>query len=207
MHLQFGKLYLGHYVFRGLGSDPIPLHFLPAAKMASQAARSIFEMILSNASLRESLVGRPHYVFIMISFAGHFLLEVCQKFSEQLAVDAEETFNFMDEVLTVLSHIEVIPQHPISRMASGLRRKAIACASDTWRRSCLNRISGPRSQPASNEVTLSNTLYPTGSIFESENADMSIPTQFYFSAGHIPMGSESDQYWYTDYDVFNFPGM
>jgi hypothetical protein len=202
MHLQFGKLYLGHHVFRGLQSDPIPPHLLKAADMAHEAARSIFEMILDNEKLRESLVGRPHYVFIMISFAGHFLLEVCKKYSEQLSIDSENTFRLMDKVLTVFSHIPLIPQHPLSRMTNGLRRKAIECVSSVRKGSAVVETLGQSTRNDFNQV---NTMYSAGSTLLSSNDNISTTAPFYFSTGQV--SADWEPFLYTDYDAFNFPDM
>ncbi|KAF7590661.1 hypothetical protein BBP40_002553 [Aspergillus hancockii] len=52
--------------------------------MAHEAAVTIFEMILNESQLKEGLVGMPHYFHIMIAFAGHLLLEICNNHHEQL---------------------------------------------------------------------------------------------------------------------------
>ena len=79
MHYHFGKLYLGHHVFRGLEASPIPPYFVSVATDARDAALNIFALILDNEAFRNNIVGMPHYFHIMISFAGHFLLEICMK--------------------------------------------------------------------------------------------------------------------------------
>lgn len=53
MHYNFGKLHLGHHVFRGLKNNPIPAHFLSAASMAHDSAVAIFQMILDDTQLQE----------------------------------------------------------------------------------------------------------------------------------------------------------
>lgn len=127
LHYQFGKLYLGHHVFRGRGSDPIPLYFLPAASSAYAAATNIFDMILSDGALRDNLVGVPHYFHIMISFAGHFILEVSLKHHEQLNVAADDGFGRVSAVLARLTRITALPQHPLSRISTALLRKLSEC--------------------------------------------------------------------------------
>jgi hypothetical protein len=60
LHYQFSKLYLGHHVFRNLQGQPIPSHSLTAAIMAHDAAVTIFDMILTDATRQGILVGVPH---------------------------------------------------------------------------------------------------------------------------------------------------
>ncbi|KOC13632.1 hypothetical protein AFLA70_114g002971 [Aspergillus flavus AF70] len=128
LHYQFGKLYLGHQVFKGLHGNPIPMHFVSAANMAHDAAVGIYEMILNDNQLTNSLVGMPHYFHIMIAFAGHLLLEICHNHHEQLSINVQEEFNLIGAVLDLFRSQNCIPQHPIRRMAPGLSRKLSTCA-------------------------------------------------------------------------------
>ncbi|KAF2164285.1 hypothetical protein M409DRAFT_25165 [Zasmidium cellare ATCC 36951] len=127
MHFQFSKLYLGHHVFRGLKTDPIPPYFLQAATTAREAALTIFSIILDNQSFRAHIVGMPAYFHIMISFAGHFLLELCLKYQEQLNVIVEEDFRLVSAALAVFARTPVMSHHPISRVTAGLMRKLNEC--------------------------------------------------------------------------------
>lgn len=123
MHYQFGRLYLGHHIFRGLKADPIPPHFISVAASARDAALTIFALILENEAFRNNIVGMPHYFHIMISFAGHFLLEVCMKYREQLNVIVEEDFQRVSSAVALFARTPAMPQHPISRVTAGLMRK------------------------------------------------------------------------------------
>lgn len=127
MHFQYARLYLGHHVFQGLGRDPIPLHFLPAATAAREAAHDIFAMVLDNAAFRSHIVGMPHYFHIMISFAGHFLLEVATKHREQLGIAAAEDCARIAAVLALLARTPAMPRHPIARALAGLTRRLNEC--------------------------------------------------------------------------------
>jgi hypothetical protein len=92
--------------------------------MAYTAARTIFQMMLHNEALRDNLLGIPHYFHVMMSFAGHFMLDVCAKHSDQLAISISEDLNIMN---ATLAHCKSIPGqlrlHPLSRMTAGLMRK------------------------------------------------------------------------------------
>jgi hypothetical protein len=123
MHHQFGKVYLGHHIFRGLGAGPIPPHFVALAAGARDAAVTIFALILENEAFQSNIVGMPHYFHIMILFAGHFLLEVCMKYREQLNVIIEEDFRRVSRAVALFARTPAMPQHPISRVAVGLMRK------------------------------------------------------------------------------------
>ncbi|KAL4889026.1 hypothetical protein BDV59DRAFT_205607 [Aspergillus ambiguus] len=141
LHYQFGKLYLGHQVFKGLHGKPIPTHLLRAAAMAHEAATTTFEMILSKPELQQGLVGMPHYFHIMIAFAGHFLLEVCRNYREQLAFRLEDEFSLINRVLTLFRNTPCIPQHPLSRMTGGLTRKMLDCAAELGIQDVIGRQS------------------------------------------------------------------
>lgn len=128
LHYQFGKLYLGHHVFKKPQGQPIPAHFLSAATMAHDAAVSIFDMILRQRPIQASLVGVPHYFHIMIAFAGHFLLEVCKNHHEQLCITLADDFALIGRTLTLFQNTPCIAQHPLCRMTPGLSRKLYDCA-------------------------------------------------------------------------------
>lgn len=130
LHYQFAKLYLAHHVFRGLKNDPIPLHFIPAANTAHQAASFIFEMLFSNTELRSHLVGVPHYFHIMISFAGHLLMELCLKHREELGIPAADTMNRIHTVLQYFARMPTTPQHPLARITSGLVKRLAECSAE-----------------------------------------------------------------------------
>ncbi|XRM44931.1 hypothetical protein ABZX51_008034 [Aspergillus tubingensis] len=123
LHYQFGKLYLGHQVFKGLRGNPIPLPFLSAAQMAHEATVTIFELILNDPQMSENLVGMPHYFHVMIAFAGHLLLEICHNHHVQLNIDLRGELHLISAVLGVFRRIECITYHPLRRMAPGLTRK------------------------------------------------------------------------------------
>ncbi|PYH66985.1 Zn(II)2Cys6 transcription factor [Aspergillus vadensis CBS 113365] len=138
LHYQFGKLYLGHQVFKGLRGNPIPLPFLSAAQMAHEATVTIFEMILNDPQMSENLVGMPHYFHVMIAFAGHLLLEICHNHHVQLNIDLHGELHLISAVLGVFRRIECITYHPLRRMAPGLTRKL----SETVTLLGLNGLSG-----------------------------------------------------------------
>lgn len=128
LHFHFGKLHLGHHVFQGLGGELLPTPFIPAAIMAHDSALSIFEMIAKDEQLQNDLIGTPHYFHIMIAFAGHFLLEVCNKYSEQLTLDLNSDLSLIRNVLSLFEKLSCVPQHPIRRMTPGLGSKLFDCA-------------------------------------------------------------------------------
>ncbi|KAI9043565.1 Zn(II)2Cys6 transcription factor [Aspergillus affinis] len=128
LHYQFGKLYLGHQVFKGLDGQPIPPSFVAAACMAHDAAVAIFEMVLQEEQqLQQSLVGMPHYFHIMVAFAGHFLLEVTKTYALQLSIIPDRVFSLIRRVLDLFRSMPCLAQHPICRMTPGLNRKLPDC--------------------------------------------------------------------------------
>ena len=189
LHYQFGKLYLGHQVFKGLQGEAIPPPFMTAASMAHDAAISIFEMILSEEQLQCNLIGMPHYFHIMIAFAGHFLLEVTKTYSVQLSIVPEENFMLIRKVLTFFQNTPCVSQHPICRMTPGLNRKLLDCLA------CLS---------SSQEPTAMSTV--TQEPFDSGDGGASnVPSAFLFPGDPV-IGPVDDVLW-NDFGEFTFPGM
>ncbi|KAH0363966.1 hypothetical protein KCU65_g7034, partial [Aureobasidium melanogenum] len=123
MHHQFAKLFLGHHVFRGLEDDSIPTQFLTAAATAYETATNIFNIVLEDLAFQTNLFGMPQYFHIMISFAGHFLLEVCAKHRDQLGMNLDSDLSRIRAVLAHFARIKAIPRHAITRVTTGLLRQ------------------------------------------------------------------------------------
>ncbi|KAL4999462.1 hypothetical protein BDV10DRAFT_200687 [Aspergillus recurvatus] len=190
LHYQFGKLYLGHQVFKGLHGRPIPPHFLTAATMAHDTAAAIFEMILGETELHEGLVGMPHYFHVMIAFAGHLLLEICQNYHEQLGIKVQEDFQLINSALDLFRNTRCIPQHPLRRMTLGLNRKLHDCAAS---------IGAPAAVPS--------TTVPFGAgglgmqpIQQETVSYPPVPTT-------APPSQALDELLFTDFEGFNFPDL
>ncbi|KAJ5747026.1 uncharacterized protein N7511_008722 [Penicillium nucicola] len=189
MHYHFGKLYLGHQVFKGLNGETIPPYFLTAASMAHEAAVAIFEMIL-HEDLQQNLVGMPHYFHIMIAFAGHFLLEVSQDYYSQLSFAPDQNFELIQKVLELFQDIPAVQQHPICRMTPGLTRKLRECISVLQRDGHL----------------LSSIGDGAGSMnYTQDAADMPPPSSFPFSGESLV--APVDDFLLADFGEFTFPGM
>ncbi|KAL4866213.1 hypothetical protein BDV12DRAFT_187615 [Aspergillus spectabilis] len=190
LHYQFGKLYLGHQVFKGLHGRPIPSHFLTAATMAHDAAVAIFEMLLGEAELQESLVGMPHYFHVMIAFAGHLLLDICQNYYEQLGIKLQDDFQLINSALNLFRNTPCIPQHPIWRMTPGLNRKLHDCASTIG-------VPVPPATALIGEFNMPPvmTTQQPDAIFYPPVPGASAPTQ--------PI----DELLFTDFGEFNFPDL
>ncbi|CAG7989637.1 unnamed protein product [Penicillium olsonii] len=190
LHYHFGKLYLGHQVFKGLNGEMIPPHFLTAAGMAHEAAVAIFEMIL-HEDLQKSLIGMPHYFHIMIAFAGHFLLEVTQNYHTQLSIAPNQNFELIQKVLELFQDIPAVQQHPICRMTPGLTRKL---------RECVGTLQGDGR----------HAFQPLG-----QNGPMDYPAnslQLQQASGGFSFSEESlvtsaDDFLLADFGEFTFPGM
>jgi hypothetical protein len=126
LHYHFAKLYLGHHVFRGLNHGPIPPYFLPAALMAHNAANSIFELVLEESVLKDSMVGIPFYFHIMMSFAGQFMLS-CSPYSGQLYLEVRTDLALMSKSIAMFKSIACISSHPLRKMIAALDRRLDEC--------------------------------------------------------------------------------
>lgn len=197
MHYQFAKLYLYHHVYRGLKPDSIPECFLPAAEEAHLAAVSLFELLQKDESLFASMAGRPHYVFIMFAFAGHFLLEICSMYSQHNRVAAED-IEIIEGALTALSSIQMIPQHPVNRLRRGLKQKL-----EAFRK---KRDVGGQRGPISGQGFVDGTVPTTESgISLLDGTQTSTYDPFYSDSGQLQ--SMFDDFAYSDFSDFNFPDM
>jgi len=63
----------------------------------------------------------------MFAFAGHFLLEVSTKYTDQLSLNREIIFGLIENMISLFHMTPCIAQHPIHRMAEGLGGKLRAC--------------------------------------------------------------------------------
>ena len=202
MHYQFGKLYLGHHVFKGLKGDPIPAFFLSSASIARDAAIEIFDMILRDQELQHSLVGMPHYFHIMIAFAGQFLLEICNKYHQQLSIDLKHSFDLIGEVLSLFHNLTCIPQHPISRMTGGLARKL----SDSTAMAGGSEDMG-NSYNLPPEIAVANTTrtlaFPTTSLSTNQTSQ---PDMFDPQFSHV-QADPNNEFMFSEFETFSFPEM
>lgn len=192
LHYQFGKLYLGHQVFKGLKGEAIPGPFMAAASMAHDAAISIFEMILYEETLQANLVGMPHYFHIMLAFAGHFLLEVTKGYAGQLGIVPEDNFTLIRKVLTMFQGTRCVAMHPICRMTPGLDRKLCDCAASL--------SSSSSAEPPSVEVS-GLTRGPVDGMAEG----LAWPGNGLFGPGTGTLDGMFLPEW--DFGEFSFPGM
>ncbi|KAJ5091207.1 hypothetical protein NUU61_006077 [Penicillium alfredii] len=194
LHYHFGKLYLGHQVFKGLNGDAIPPHFLTAASMAHEAAVAIFEMILHEEHLQQSLIGMPHYFHIMIAFAGHFLLEATMNYHAQLSIALNENFELIRKVLELFQNIPCVQQHPICRMTPGLIRKLRECAGAAHRSNdhLMSSLATSTGAVDYNLQPVSGNLQPPEGSFSFPGDDLETPV---------------DDFLLADFGEFTFPGM
>ncbi|KAJ6111105.1 hypothetical protein N7486_003340 [Penicillium sp. IBT 16267x] len=193
LHYHFGKLYLGHQVFKGLNGEAIPPHFLTAASIAHEAAVAIFEMILHEENVHHSLVGMPHYFHIMIAFAGHFLLEVTKNYHTQLSIVPSQDLELIRKVLGLFQATPSVQQHPICRMTPGLTRKLHECVASLQRDG--EEMLPPLPLPA-------DTMgYP-----QNLEGDMhAAPGSFSFPEESLV--TPVDDFLLADFGEFTFPGM
>ncbi|KAJ6031789.1 hypothetical protein N7540_002521 [Penicillium herquei] len=194
LHYHFGKLYLGHQVFKGLNGEALPPHFITAASMAHEAAVAIFEMILHEENIQHSLVGMPHYFHIMIAFAGHFLLEVTRNYHTQLSIPSGQDFELIRKVLELFQATPSVQQHPICRMTPGLTRKLHECVASL--------------QKEGSQMDLSLPASTTMMGYQSQNLDEhmhSAPGSFSYPGESLV--TPVDDFLLADFGEFTFPGM
>ncbi|KAG8411886.1 hypothetical protein J3458_015181 [Metarhizium acridum] len=186
LHYLFGKLYLGHHVFRGLQGRMISDALLEAARMAYDAAVAIFRMILDADGLLSNLWRVPSYIHIMISFAGHLLLELCIKHRDQLEINVEQDYRMLNAVVSALINIRLNSAHPLRRVANGLQKRLFEFAVQYGKESLADSgADWPRQRGKDAGMTASASAgdvaaqEPPGPLFEMGATGM--PNEFFFT--------------------------
>ncbi|UNI24549.1 hypothetical protein JDV02_010284 [Purpureocillium takamizusanense] len=203
LHYLFARLYLGHHVFRGLHSGLIPEIFLPAAAMAQEASLAIFTMILNEDVLRRTLVKVPSYVHIMMSFAGHFLLELCLKHREQLGINVEECYRCISRTVSMLRDTPMTRHHPLSRVTDGLAKRLVDFAAAYGKEVLTESPPGSRLVSTTTQTQSNNNnneLPPFGAPFVGVPGPTTGPV-FDLESAVMP-----DEFTYADYGDVGFPG-
>jgi len=121
--------------------------------MAHGAATFIFELILSDSGLTDSLLGIPFYFHVMISFAGHFLLS-CSQYWEQLSIDVGENLQLMGKAIEFFKSFSCVEQHPLHKMTVALENKYHEC------RAIVDRANN--TETTNNNFQFNGALPPTG---------------------------------------------
>ncbi|KAF1352511.1 hypothetical protein BDV97DRAFT_376290 [Delphinella strobiligena] len=121
LHYNLAKLHLHSHVFRGLGDSPVPPHFHNSAVMAAGAATQIFELLLTDASLRDGLVGVPHYTHTMIAFASGFLLQLTAKY-ENAYVNSSTVQDLIGRLVEQLRSMPTGSFHLVRLLVEGLEK-------------------------------------------------------------------------------------
>lgn len=121
MHYHFALLHLHSYIFRNLGSSPVPPYFHSSASAAVSAANAIIDMLLTDKDVANGLVGMAHYLHTMTAFACVFLVKIAIKYPGQFVQTA-----VVEELTTQLVHkfrtTPVSSSHLVHLMADGLDR-------------------------------------------------------------------------------------
>ena len=121
LHYNLAKLHLHSHVFRGLQDNPVPPHFHQSALLAAQAATQIFELLLNDVSLRNGLVGMPHYTHTMIAFASGFLLQLTAKYDSTFVSQA----TVLDLIARLVEQLRSMPTgnwHLVRLLVEGLEK-------------------------------------------------------------------------------------
>jgi len=131
-------------------------------------------MLLDSQELRDNLVGVPHYFHIMISFAGHFVMELCMKHGEQLNITVHEPLQKVSAVLGHFVRIPTMPQHPFARITTGLIRRLSECTAglgiEMMAQSPFERLSGQLTVACQ-----SGTADQRGGLVAPNDAQASLP--------------------------------
>lgn len=94
--------------------------------MAYNASNSIFELVLEDLVLKDSLIGVPFYFHVMMSFAGQFMLS-CSPYSGQLCLEVKDNLALMSKAIAMFKSIACISSHPLRKMTAALERRLDEC--------------------------------------------------------------------------------
>jgi len=187
--------------------------------MAHGAAVYIFEMIINDGGLTESLLGIPFYFHVMISFAGHFLMS-CSQYWEQLSIDVNENLNLINKAIELFKGIPCLDQHPLHKMRLALEHKYHECRAIIDRPGTVPYDLGGSTQNDPNQSAnfaqwdSANRMNSTGGpITQSINMngqnlmnpiDGSLPSSY---AMITPQSGSAFDLNFNDLDGFNFPDL
>lgn len=79
---------------------------------------------MQDPDLQAGLVGVPHYIHGMISFASAFLVRAAVNHSAQLQVNVNQCYNLISQFAQIVKSVPVGPHHLSHRMAEGLEKMA-----------------------------------------------------------------------------------
>ncbi|KAL1301821.1 hypothetical protein AAFC00_006009 [Neodothiora populina] len=125
LHYNLAKLHLHSHVFRGLGDSAVPPHFHNSAVTAANAATQIFELLLTDVSLRDGLVGMPHYTHTMIAFACGFLMQIISKYDSTF-VSPPTVHDLIGRLVEQFRSMPTGTWHLVRLLAEGLEKMAKA---------------------------------------------------------------------------------
>lgn len=114
-------MHLHSHVFRALADSPVPPHFRNSAVAAVQAATQVFELLLTDVSLRDGLVGMPHYTHTMIAFACGFLLQVTAKYNGSF-VSPSTVHDLIGRLVEQLRSMPTGKWHLVRLLVEGLEK-------------------------------------------------------------------------------------
>lgn len=187
--------------------------------MAHGAATYIFDLIISDTGLTESLLGIPFYFHVMISFAGHFLMS-CSQYWEQLSIDVTENFNLVYKAIEFFKGISCLDQHPLHKMRLALEHKYHESRAIIERPSTLPYDLNGSGQPdpthptayaqwdGATRMSVSSNTVPQNMNMNGQAImnpmDGSLPSSY---AIMTPQGASAFDINFNDLDGFNFPDL
>jgi hypothetical protein len=121
LHFYFARLHLHSHVFRGLRDAAVPTHFHDCAATAVSSAHSIIDLILSDADVREGLVGMPSYLLSMTAYTCMFLIKISMKYGAALA-DPDRAYDSIARLVVEFRTIPAGKWHLVRLMAGGLEK-------------------------------------------------------------------------------------
>lgn len=89
--------------------------------VAAQAATQIFELLLTDGSLRDGLIGMPHYAHTMIAFASGFLLQLTAKYNNTF-VDQSSVHALISRLVEQLRSMPTSDWHLVRLLVEGLEK-------------------------------------------------------------------------------------
>ncbi|KAF4976268.1 hypothetical protein FZEAL_7036 [Fusarium zealandicum] len=120
LHFHFAQLYLHSHVFRGLAGS-VPSYFSDAATMATSAASSIVDLLLTDPDVSSGIVGMPSYLLSMTAFTCMFLAKLAHKFDDSL-VTRHQVLDHITRLVGLFRSIPMGKWHLANLMIGGLEK-------------------------------------------------------------------------------------
>jgi hypothetical protein len=170
----------------------VPNHFHDCAKTAISSALSIIDLILSDADVREGLVGMPSYLLSMTAYTCMFLIKISMKYGAALA-DPDRVYDSISRLVVEFRTVPAGKWHLVRLMAGGLEKMLAQLKQRSGSVSAAPSLNGTSSGKIGRHANHAANGVLHSSAANGYGADNGTPTGFVAGAGNGgPLGDDGN---------------